>query len=976
MLTWIEKSHINYMKTVLHFVAVLCGLLCLNAYAAGSLKVTITPSQAVSAGAQWRVDGGSWRNSGATVKGLSNTTHTVEFRSVSGWITPTASSVVVTNGNTTALSVAYVQAASLQVTLTPATAQWRVDGGAWQVSGGTVGNLSPGNHVVDYASLDGYSSPAAETVNLVSGQTTTLSRAHIALAQLQISLVPATGQWRVDSGAWQPSGTSLFILPGDHFIEYETIADHEPLPAETVTLTPGQSVAYQRAYTPSGPVFTLIKSFTDAGNEATMINGSDGLLYVATKTGGPSGAGQIFRVGGDGSGFTRIKSFKDLPDDGSVPAALAEGSDGSIYGVTSSGGSGTNNGTLFKVNKDGSGYVVLRSFSVVSQGSSPNALIEGSDGALYGTTSLGGGSSNAGVLFKVNKDGSGFTVLRSMIKSSDGSSLNGVIEGPGGLLYGTAGSGGAGGAGTVFRIQKDGAGFTVLKALGGTAGSAPKARLLLGGDGLLYGTATSGGSAARGVVFRLNADGSDFVVVHDFADNTTDGSRPESPVSEGPDGMLYGTTAVFGPSLRGTLFKMNKDGSDYTVLKAFGGTVSEGGWPRGAIAVTADGTLYGANVFSGGDSRGIVFRLKSDGSDFAKVVDLGAPEGALPLSPVTEASDGALYGTTYIGGGDGAGVVYKVNKDGSGYAVLHRFQANSNPHPFNRVIEASDGFLYGVSSSPGGITPEGILYRLNKDGSGFSVLHQFGFSTEGASPQGVIEASDGVLYGTTSSGGLSGNGTIFRINKDGSGLVFLRSFAGGAADGRYPYASVTEAADGFLYGTTTSGGAANFGTVFKIAKDGTGYAVLHHFAGAATDGATPYAGVFEASDGRLYGTTTVGGAANFGTVFGLNTDGSGYTVLKSFFGGTTDAASPYYIGVTEKDGVLWGTTNEGGAFSGGTVYKINREGTGFEIVVNFGMDMNDGRVPAAGVIHASDGYLYGTTAYGAGGGGVFRLRAE
>jgi uncharacterized repeat protein (TIGR03803 family) len=893
------------MKIILRFIAVLCGLFCLNAHAAGSLKVTLTPPQAVSAGAQWRVDGGAWRPSGATVKNLSNSTHAVDFKSASGWITPAPRTVYVANGNVTSLSVAYVQAASLQITLTPANAQWRIN-----------------------------------------------------------------------AGVWQPSGGSLFVPPGEHFIEYETIADHEAPPAETVTLAAGQTVSYQRNYTPSGPAFTLIKSFTDAGNEATMIKGSDGLLYVATKTGGPNGVGQIFRIGGDGSGFVRIKSFKDLPDDGSVPNALVEGSDGSLYGVTGSGGLGTNNGTLFKVNKDGSGYAILHSFSVVSQGSSPNSLVEGSEGALYGTTSLGGGSSNAGVLFKINKDGSGFTVLHSLIKSSDGSNLCGLIEGPDGLLYGTAGSGGAGGVGTVFSIHKDGTGFTVLKTLGGTAGSGPKARLLLGSDGFLYGTATSGGSAGRGVVFRLNADGSDFVVVRDFADNMTDGSRPEAPVSEGPDGMLYGTTAVFGPGLRGTLFKMNKDGSGYTVLKAFGGTVSDGGWPRGAIAVTADGTLYGANVASGGDSRGIVFRLKSDGSDFAKVVDLGAPEGALPLSPVTEASDGALYGTTYIGGGEGAGTVYKVNKDGSGYAVLHRFKVNSNPHPFNRVIEASDGLLYGVASNQSGTTPDGILYRLNKDGSGFTVLHLFGFSTEGASPQGVIEASDGALYGTTSSGGLSGNGTIFRVNKDGTGLTFLRSFSGGVTDGRYPYATVTEAADGFLYGTTTSGGAANVGTVFKIAKDGTGYAVLHHFAGAATDGATPYAGVFVASDGRLYGTTTVGGSANFGTLFGLNTDGTGYMVLKSFLGGATDAASPYYIGMTEKDGVLWGTTSEGGAFSGGTVYKINRDGAGFEIRVNFGMDMTDGRTPAAGVIEASDGHLYGTTAFGAGGGSVFRLRAE
>ncbi len=146
----------------------------------------------------------------------------------------------------------------------------------------------------------------------------------------------------------------------------------------------------------------------------------------------------------------------------------------------------------------------------------------------------------------------------------------------------------------------------------------------------------------------------------------------------------------------------------------------------------------------------------------------------------------------------------------------------------------------------------------------------------------VIEASDGLLYGTTFAGGAAGNGTVFTIVKDGTGFRVLHSFGITAGDGLSPYAGLLEGSDGLLYGTTREGGNASLGAIFKMAKDGTGYSVLHSFSGGTGDGANPYAALIEGTDGMLYGVCYNGGASSVGTIFKLNPDGSGYAVVRIF----------------------------------------------------------------------------------------------
>jgi uncharacterized repeat protein (TIGR03803 family) len=184
----------------------------------------------------------------------------------------------------------------------------------------------------------------------------------------------------------------------------------------------------------------------------------------------------------------------------------------------------------------------------------------------------------------------------------------------------------------------------------------------------------------------------------------------------------------------------------------------------------------------------------------------------------------------------------------------------------------------------------GTVFKVNRDGSGYTVLHRFtGVNGDGKSPYGgVVEGSDGELYGTTYGGsyGVSSTnyGSVFKVNRDGSGYAVLHRFSLKGGDGNYPSAGVVEGSDGVIYGTTTGYRGpvvTNYGTVFKVNKDGSGYGVLHSFNATNRDGKSPAGALVEGSDGVLYGTTR-GGGYGAGTLFALNRDGSGYTVVRGF----------------------------------------------------------------------------------------------
>lgn len=335
------------------------------------------------------------------------------------------------------------------------------------------------------------------------------------------------------------------------------------------------------------------------------------------------------------------------------------------------------------------------------------------------------------------------------------------------------------------------------------------------------------------------------------------------------------------------------------------------------------------------------------------------------------------------GGGtnDGYGNVFKVSASGS-FISLFSFDYSDGAYPEAGLVFGNDGNLYGTTFG-GGTNHSlydrvGTVFKFNGNGA-LTGLHTFTGDRDGANPMAsLIYANNGNFYGTTSIGGDSNLGSVFEINTNKT-LRTLYSFSG-VNDGANPFAGLVLGSDGNFYGTTSSGGTSNLGVIFKINTNGT-LINLHSFTGG-NGGAQPYAALLEGSDGDFYGTTFDGGASNAGVVFKFTTNG-GLTNLYSFTGGK--GAGPSAALVQGSDGDFYGTTEFGGIDFGygsfGTVFKISPGGKlatlySFGAVLDTNYDLLDGANPCAGLVMGAGGDFYGTTYYGGGAnnlGTVFRL---
>lgn len=278
-------------------------------------------------------------------------------------------------------------------------------------------------------------------------------------------------------------------------------------------------------------------------------------------------------------------------------------------------------------------------------------------------------------------------------------------------------------------------------------------------------------------------------------------------------------------------------------------------------------------------------------------------------------------------------------------------------------------FLYGMTGG-GGANSLGTIFKIMPDGTGYERLLDFDGYPKGAEPYGSLISDGTFLYGMTTSGGGDYDGTIFKIMPDGSGYMKLLDFEQ-TTTGKNPNGSLIY--DGtYLYGMTISGGSSNMGKIFKILPDGTGFTTIRDFNGG-TDGSSPKGSLF--FDGTfLYGMTYFGGTNGRGTIFKIMPDGIGYVKLLSF-AGTTDGENP--IGSLIYDGTyLYGMTSIGGAENEGTIFKIMPNGTGYMKLLDF-TGLTNGRWPFGSLI--SDGnFLYGMTKNGGanGIGTIFKIMTD
>ena len=363
-------------------------------------------------------------------------------------------------------------------------------------------------------------------------------------------------------------------------------------------------------------------------------------------------------------------------------------------------------------------------------------------------------------------------------------------------------------------------------------------------------------------------------------------------------------------------------------LHNFAGGNGDGASPQGSPTLI-NSTLYGLTELGGSANNGTLFKISSDGAGFSLVHTFlgGTSDGALPLGSLT------LNGSTFFGmtaiGGTGQGTVFKINTDGTGFNLLHSFSASSSDGraPIGAVT-VSGPMMFGLTQQ-GGSAGNGTLFKMNTDGTGFSLLHSFGSTAnDGQLPRGALTPSGNTLFGMTQHGGGFSSGTLFKINADGTGYSVLHDFTSLGADGHNPWGSLTFAG-GSLFGMTASGGTGSgSGTIFKLNPDGTGFQVLHTFHGSRdgatgdlNDGAEPE-GSLLLSGNTLVGMTRQGGARGKGAVFEINTDGAGLTLLDSF-GAAGDGVYPMAdVTLSLSGDKLFGMTPEGGASGNGIIFSV------------------------------------------------------
>jgi uncharacterized repeat protein (TIGR03803 family) len=368
------------------------------------------------------------------------------------------------------------------------------------------------------------------------------------------------------------------------------------------------------------------------------------------------------------------------------------------------------------------------------------------------------------------------------------------------------------------------------------------------------------------------------------------------------------------------------------------------------------------------------------GTTFTTLHSFGGTDGRESNAGLVQATNGNLYGTTYYGGTKDSGEVFEITPAGT-LTTLHSFCSKSSctdgEYTYATPVQGTDGNFYGTTYL-GGSKELGTVFKITPSGT-LTTLHTFG-GTDGSQPlAGLVQGSDGNFYGTTYMGGSQGDGEIFKITPSGTHNT-LHSFCSRAAckDGRNPFAGLVQGTDGNLYGTTLEGGAKGFGTVFKITPSGT-LTTLHSFCtqSGCPEGQFPQTGLVQATNGNLYGTTITGGTYGDGTIFEITQSGKLTTLYNVCSQSGCPDGNYLYAGLIQAtDGNLYGIMDVGGANSAGTIFKITLSGT-LTTLYNFCSQSGcpDGQYPAGGLVQATDGNLYGTTADGGanGYGTVFSL---
>ncbi len=694
-------------------------------------------------------------------------------------------------------------------------------------------------------------------------------------------------------------------------------------------------------------------------------------LVGSTSNGGPNYSGVVFSMNSDGTAFEYLKQFAARTSP-SPQAGFIKGIDGKLYGNLMAGGT-SNAGSVIRMEADGTGLTYLHHFRT-SEGKNPMGnLIQATDGYLYGTTQSGG-DMDGGTIFRLKPDGTAFKVIYNLSALTGKAPRGGVTQADNGKLYGIAPVGGFYGSGTIFSINTDGSGFSVLFHLNDQApvrsGVSLVGELVQGPDGFLYGAARFGGDFTYGTLFKINTDGSGFTKIVNF-NGTTTGMVPASDVLFSTNGKVYGMTAGGGLHAQGTIYAVNPDGTNYVQIFSFEDTNSEssplGSHPFGKLTEGNDGFLYGCTAQGGSNGKGTIFKVDKNGTGFQILVNLDARASYPAYGPLVESTPGDFFGMTSMGGNANKGAIFKVNSSGD-FRIISDFPQEQTS-PRNLISDTAGDYYYGITQA-NSLETGGSIFRVSASGASYMLLYKV--------PPGEILTT--IFYSSTGHLWVSGvhndENFMFRMKPDGTGREDIVAYNSALAEKRCPVVTLVETQEGEIFGGTDGSSSPAF--FFKIKNDGTGYSKLFELPFPnritadllhGTDGnfytAYNHAGVFkftpagvvsnifvhpypndspevtkiiEMNGGRLGITTRLNGsggltgASNYGTIFSIEKDGTGYHEIFAFV--SRENTTPVDM-VQSIDGWLYIVSEYGGVFKKGLVYKLRPDGTSYTKIREF-----------------------------------------
>jgi len=561
--------------------------------------------------------------------------------------------------------------------------------------------------------------------------------------------------------------------------------------------------------------------------EGSLVQASNGKLYGMTPSGGSDYQGVLFDFNPNNYTFNKILNFTG--NNGSKPhGSLIEASNGKLYGLTREGGIG-NSGILFEYTLSQDTVIVKYKFGPAN-GRYPNgSLMQASNGKLYGLTSRGG-TDDKGTIFKYNLSSSVLTKLYDFDNASGGFGPQGSLtEDINGKLYGFAkkissyssiiyeydfNTG-------VYTNKTDGGhnGYSFMKTSGGTMyavyigifiytpvdnsitykvssqtyhyGSEPKGRLLKASNGKLYGMTWGGGVNSKGVLFEYDTVTNELIKKLDF-DGAEKGENPMGSLMQASNGKLYGMTWSGGTNDKGVLFEFNVSTNTYTKKTDFNET--NGSNPYGGLTETSNGKLYGMTERGGSNSRGVLFEYTPSNNILTVVFNFADAVGTDPYGSLIQASNGKLYGMTLRGGTNNKGVLFEFDPATNTYTKKVDFDITNGASPYGSLTEASNGKLYGMTSS-GGTNNEGVLFEYDIATNILTKKLDFDDVDKGKTPKGsLMQASNGKLYGMTYDGGINDMGVMFEYDIDSDTYTKTLDYDG--TNGKYPmYGHLIELAD-------------------------------------------------------------------------------------------------------------------------------------------------------------------------------------